>query len=849
MKISQKLISRLEEMKKFPINNSELCQQYIQAKGLMLFEDLAEKLEKYSQNLDQNDKSEKDGVKFIHGEKFSINEDHDFKEWEKYDIVHLKSDKKEKGTIDIKTVPSYIRNDLTVGPQQSIEFNMISEVKCGQKAGRKLSDSDSRWVEKWYEIKCKDLSGSVSNNVVSDIIVKFYTKFWVNIQNNEIEGESLTQVLVDGSSGFHHDGLIYELKDCLSMENVLKKTGSLRIRKQVITKTVPIVHKIQDSKKEMVESMQKDIETIITGEQRSQQDTNDVPVFDIINLKSDRPSSRERSAQNTIHDVPKDIATNFKINVEKMETPSNSSKSISKAEGRSPGKTTQNTIIKYKEVTEEILVDDEYQNSNLSLIMRVAKLKLVRSFLTQFDGSQYSNKVKEEGVEHQWQKPGSTVVKTGIWTSSFYGKFLSTKIITYRETDKSKPQDPDTKSGEREGTNEHGQYWKEDWTSNERIGYLRWSNMTQEFKHLRNDGFESKWGEWREEQRGQATIGERWTELYKEDDDYWERKSERYTEYAKKYINDIDNALEMIDHGPRIIRSGISDFKNNRNYLKAEHWEEYVDGLLKKKIVRDDGYGKKEMEEQFRKLDLEKITDIQLVTDEQGYYMHFVDEEGNKFNSLQDLIESFKQNLEYEYKNITIDEIGNNKIIFIRKGRDFINDSEWDNSKEVNKKDSYTVVKNLAKDSGGEWTETWTNKSRERWTKKEGKRGGQSWNEQWYKKIKNIKKKDEKGKELDAYDSDAVEECNCQKWGRNEDAREEWNEKWGEVDRHDKREKWCDKWQIDLNSGLKKGENWGQIYTENYQIIEHWAEKWDDRHPENGGVYEKRHEHWPQSTC
>ena len=78
---------------------------------------------------------------------------------------------------------------------------------------------------------------------------------------------------------------------------------------------------------------------------------------------------------------------------------------------------------------------------------------------------------------------------------------------------------------------------------------------------------------------------------------------------------------------------------------------------------------------------------------------------------------------------MTIDEIGNNKILFIRKGRDFIQDTEWDNTKEVNKKDSYTLVKNLAKDSGGEWTETWTNKSRERWTKKEGKRGGQSWNE------------------------------------------------------------------------------------------------------------------------
>jgi hypothetical protein len=89
----------------------------------------------------------------------------------------------------------------------------------------------------------------------------------------------------------------------------------------------------------------------------------------------------------------------------------------------------------------------------------------------------------------------STIIKTGIWNSSFHGKFLSTKIISYRETDKSKPHDPHTISGQREGTNEQGQYWKEDWTSNERIGYIKWSNMTIEFNHLRDDGFESKWGE------------------------------------------------------------------------------------------------------------------------------------------------------------------------------------------------------------------------------------------------------------------------------------------------------------------------------------------------------------------
>ena len=90
MKISQKLISRLEEMKKFPINNSELSQQYISAKGLGLFEELGENLEKHNQYFDKNDKKESEDVKFIHGEKFNINEDHDFKEWERYDIATYK---------------------------------------------------------------------------------------------------------------------------------------------------------------------------------------------------------------------------------------------------------------------------------------------------------------------------------------------------------------------------------------------------------------------------------------------------------------------------------------------------------------------------------------------------------------------------------------------------------------------------------------------------------------------------------------------------------------------------------------------------------------------------------------
>ena len=117
MKISQKLISRLEEMKKFPINNSELSQQYISAKGINLFEELESNLENHSQYFDKNDKDENEDVKFIHGEKFNINEDHDFKEWERYDIATLKNDKKNNkaSSIDTKILPKYIQKDLTVG--------------------------------------------------------------------------------------------------------------------------------------------------------------------------------------------------------------------------------------------------------------------------------------------------------------------------------------------------------------------------------------------------------------------------------------------------------------------------------------------------------------------------------------------------------------------------------------------------------------------------------------------------------------------------------------------------------------------------------------------------------------
>lgn len=86
---------------------------------------------------------------------------------------------------------------------------------------------------------------------------------------------------------------------------------------------------------------------------------------------------------NAVRDAPpSDVAANFSINVQKMETPSDSSQSISKAGMKSPNKSGGNTIIKYQEVSEEVFVEDEYSNSDVPLLSRVTKLGLVRTYLT-----------------------------------------------------------------------------------------------------------------------------------------------------------------------------------------------------------------------------------------------------------------------------------------------------------------------------------------------------------------------------------------------------------------------------------------------------------------------------------
>jgi len=50
------------------------------------------------------------------------------------------------------------------------------------------------------------------------------------METNQIEGESCLQVLTDGYKSHQHDGLIFELRGSVYLENILKKEGSLKNR-------------------------------------------------------------------------------------------------------------------------------------------------------------------------------------------------------------------------------------------------------------------------------------------------------------------------------------------------------------------------------------------------------------------------------------------------------------------------------------------------------------------------------------------------------------------------------------------------------------------------------------------
>ena len=64
-------------------------------------------------------------------------------------------------------------------------------------------------------------------------------------------------------------------------------------------------------------------------------------------------------------------------------------------------------------------------------------------------------------------------------------------------------------------------------------------------------------------------------------------------------MNDFDdNQLDKVLNSTNPLRTGLSDFSNNRNYIYSEKRDEYLVGTHLKKFILDDGFEKKTLTEQ-----------------------------------------------------------------------------------------------------------------------------------------------------------------------------------------------------------------------------------------------------------
>lgn len=123
------------------------------------------------------------------------------------------------------------------------------------------------------------------------------------------------------------------------------------------------------------------------------------------------------------------------------------------------------------------------------------RLHYLRSFITQF---KFGEKELEEGTEKHWTAEDSTLVKLAKWKTEFPGE--SIKDIVFIETDPAKRLiRANLNQGEREGYNQFGQNWKEEWF--EEPGLKKWSKMTEEHPNEENTWTRIKYGEYGEDKK------------------------------------------------------------------------------------------------------------------------------------------------------------------------------------------------------------------------------------------------------------------------------------------------------------------------------------------------------------
>lgn len=144
-----------------------------------------------------------------------------------------KVSRKETDIISQLHIPKYIIDDVSTENNPELNIQQITSFKSGIKIGSKLRNSNQKWIEKWFDIRCRDVkiqsSKSVNvmdNNVIKpmdqDIIVRFYSKIWVNPELNILEGESCYSIFVDGTKMQVEEGLAFTLTEKFKSDNILR---------------------------------------------------------------------------------------------------------------------------------------------------------------------------------------------------------------------------------------------------------------------------------------------------------------------------------------------------------------------------------------------------------------------------------------------------------------------------------------------------------------------------------------------------------------------------------------------------------------------------------------------------
>lgn len=160
------LLEHVKKMKSFKIDSAQSVRNVLIKKGVRLFYDLNDNLNAYRQGFadEKTMASSVPWLKHKNGEKFEISppDQYNYRQWEQYDTLdfqpmpHINLPASQPDCIELAQIPGYIRNDVCSKANPELNLSGIQSCKSGIKVGSQLRDNSARWIEKWFDISCRD---------------------------------------------------------------------------------------------------------------------------------------------------------------------------------------------------------------------------------------------------------------------------------------------------------------------------------------------------------------------------------------------------------------------------------------------------------------------------------------------------------------------------------------------------------------------------------------------------------------------------------------------------------------------------------------------------------------------